>query len=108
MIDPKLLREQPDAVARNLARRDAAFDTAAYAELEARRKKWQVRVEQLRADRNKLSRKIGVAAREGGDVDALKRQVEKATYGLDGRRRRAQVRPGQPAQDRAGPAQPAR
>ncbi|MYH33355.1 MAG: serine--tRNA ligase [Gammaproteobacteria bacterium] len=82
MIDPKLLREQPDAIARNLARRDAAFDTAAYAELEARRKKWQVRVEQLRADRNKLSKQIGVAAREGGDVDALKRQVEKATYGL--------------------------
>ena len=82
MIDPKLLREQPEAVARNLARRDAAFDTAAYAELEARRKKWQVRVEKLRADRNKLSKQIGVAAREGGDVDALKRQVEKATYGL--------------------------
>ena len=82
MIDPKLLREQPDAVARNLARRDAAFDTAAYAELEARRKKWQVQVEKLRADRNKLSKQIGVAAREGGDVDALKRQVEKATYGL--------------------------
>ena len=46
MIDPKLLREQPEIVARNLARRDAAFDTAAYAELEARRKKWQVRVEE--------------------------------------------------------------
>jgi len=82
VIDPKLLREQPDAVARNLARREAAFDTAAYAELEARRKEWQVRVEQLRAKRNKLSKKIGLAAREGGDVDALKRQVEKATYGL--------------------------
>ena len=82
MIDPKLLREQPDDVARNLARRDAAFDTAAYAKLEARRKEWQVRVEQLRAKRNKISKQIGVAAREGGDVDALKRQVEKATYGL--------------------------
>lgn len=82
MIDPKLLREQPEAVAQNLARRGASFDVAAYAELEARRKEWQVRVEQLRAKRNKLSKKIGVAAREGGDVDALKRQVEKATYGL--------------------------
>ena len=82
MIDPKLLREQPETVARNLARRAAAFDVDAYAELEARRKEWQVRVEQLRAKRNKLSKKIGVAAREGGDVDALKRQVEKATYGL--------------------------
>lgn len=82
MIDPKLLREQPEEVARNLARRDATFDVAAYGELEARRKEWQVRVEKLRAERNKISKQIGVAARDGGDVDALKRQVEKATYGL--------------------------
>ena len=78
MIDPKLLREQPEAVARNLARRGASFDVDAYGELDARRKKWQVQAEQLRAERNKLSKQIGVAAREGGDVDALKRQVEKA------------------------------
>ena len=82
MIDPKLLREQPDVVARNLARRDASFDVAAYAELEARRKHWQVRVERLRAERNKISKQIGVAAREGGDVDALKAQVGEATQGL--------------------------
>ena len=82
MIDPKLLREQPDLVARNLARRDASFDVAAYAELEARRKHWQVRVERLREQRNKISKQIGVAAREGGDVDALKAQVGEATQGL--------------------------
>ena len=82
MIDPKLLREQPEAVGRNLARRGASFDVDAYQELEARRKHWQVHAEKLRAQRNKLSKQIGVAAREGGDVDALKRQVEKATYGL--------------------------
>jgi len=82
VIDPKLLREQPERVARRLARRGAGFDAAAYAELEARRKRWQVRTEKLRAERNKLSREIGLAAREGGDVDALKRQVEQATSGL--------------------------
>ena len=82
MIDPKLLREQPDLVARNLARRDASFDVAAYSELEARRKHWQVRVERLREQRNKISKQIGVAAREGGDVEALKAQVGEATQGL--------------------------
>ena len=82
MIDPKLLREQPDVVARNLARRDGSFDVAAYAELDARRKHWQVRVERLREQRNKISKQIGVAAREGGDVDALKAQVGEATQGL--------------------------
>ena len=82
MIDPKLLREQPETVARNLARRGLTFNAAAYAELEARRKHWQVRTEKLRADRNRLSREIGLAAREGGGVDALKRQVEKAASDL--------------------------
>ena len=38
--------------------------------------------EKLRAERNKLSKQIGVAAREGGDVDALKAQVGEATEGL--------------------------
>jgi len=39
-------------------------------------------VERLRAERNKISKQIGVAAREGGDVDALKAQVGEATQGL--------------------------
>ena len=82
MIDPKLLREQPEAVARNLARRGTAFDAAAYRELEARRKQWQVRSEKLRADRNRLSKAIGVAARSSGDVAALKQQVGEAAKGL--------------------------
>ena len=82
MIDPKLLREQPEEVARNLGRRGTSFDVAAYAELDARRKHWQVRVEKLRAERNKISKQIGVAAREGGDVAALKAQVGEATQGL--------------------------
>ena len=84
MIDPKLLREQPHIVARNLARRDASFDVAAYAELEAKRKHWQVRVEKLRAERNRLSKAIGLAAREGAGLamDTLKGQVGEATQGL--------------------------
>ena len=84
MIDPKLLREQPQAVARNLARRGASFDTAAYAELEERRRTLQVQVEKLRARRNRLSKEIGVAARAGGDAEALKRQVGEAAAGLAG------------------------
>ena len=84
MIDPKLLREQPATVARNLARRGATFDVAAYGDLEAKRKHWQVRVEKLRAERNRLSKAIGLAAREGAGLamDTLKSQVGEATQGL--------------------------
>ena len=82
MIDPRILREQPEDVARNLARRAADFDVAAYGELEARRKTLQVGVEKLRAQRNRLSKEIGAAARSGGNVQALKDQVAEAARGL--------------------------
>ena len=82
MIDPKLLREQPEAVASNLARRGAPFDVAAYGELDAKRKTLQVHSEKLRAERNRLSKEIGAAARQGGDVQVLKNQVAEAAKGL--------------------------
>ena len=91
MIDPKILREQPEAVARNLARRGESFDVAAYRELEGQRKELQVRSERLRADRNRLSKEIGVAARNGGDADALKRQVSEAAEGLNEAESRLQL-----------------
>ena len=83
MIDPKLLREQAPTVARNLARRGAAFDAAAYAALEARRKSAQVAAERMRAERNRLSKEIGVAARSGGDVQALKENVSELRQALE-------------------------
>ena len=82
MIDPKLLREQPEAVASGLARRDAPFDVSAYQELDAKRKTLQVRSEKLRAERNRLSREIAAAARQGGDVQPLKNQVAETAKGL--------------------------
>lgn len=82
MIDPKLLREQPEAVARNLARRGTDFDVAAYGELEASRKEVQVAVENRRAERNRLSKRIGEAARRGEDKETLLKQVDELAAGL--------------------------
>ncbi len=42
VIDPKLLRRDPEAVARNLARRGFKLDVAALQALEDQRKPWQV------------------------------------------------------------------
>ena len=42
MLDPKLLRNDLDAVARNLARRGFVLDRARYQELETNRKDLQV------------------------------------------------------------------
>ena len=47
MIDPKLLRSTPEAVARNLARRGFVLDVQAYNELEAKRRHWQLESDRL-------------------------------------------------------------
>ena len=75
MLDPKLLRQELDAVAANLARRGFALDRERYVGLEAERKTLQTRVESLRQARNERSKAIGRAKAQGGDVEALKREV---------------------------------
>ncbi len=76
MLDPKLLRTEPDRVAANLARRGFMLDVAALAALEERRKDIQVRTDALRAERNARSKAIGKAKAGGEDVGPLLAQVE--------------------------------
>ena len=75
MLDPKLLRQDLDAVAANLARRGFKLDRERYLALENERKELQTRVESLRQARNERSKAIGRAKAAGGDVDALKKEV---------------------------------
>ncbi len=81
MLDPKLLRTEPDRVAANLARRGFQLDLPALAALEERRKDIQVRTDALRAERNARSKAIGKAKGAGEDVAPLMAQVE--SLGLD-------------------------
>ena len=71
MIDPKLLRQTPEDVARNLLRRGHVFDTGAYLALEERRKALQVETENLQKERNTSSKAIGQAKSKGDDVAPL-------------------------------------
>ena len=76
MLDPKLLRSEPEAVAANLARRGFRLDLAALAALEERRKAAQIRADALRNERNTRSKAIGKAKGQGEDVATLLREVE--------------------------------
>lgn len=71
MIDPKLLRQAPEDVASNLARRGFEFDAAGYLELEKRRKALQVETEQLQSERNASARNIGKAKAQGQDIEPM-------------------------------------
>jgi seryl-tRNA synthetase len=76
VLDPRLLRTEPDRVAANLARRGFQLDVAALAALEERRKAAQVRADALRAERNAKSKNIGRAKAQGEDVAPLLKEVE--------------------------------
>ena len=71
MIDPKLLRQDAHAVAKNLARRGYIFDAGAYLSLDEKRKAIQVETQRLQAERNANSKRVGEAKAEGKDIKSL-------------------------------------
>ncbi|MBP6514485.1 MAG: serine--tRNA ligase [Steroidobacteraceae bacterium] len=81
MLDSRLLRSDPAAVAANLARRGFVLDTDRLAKLEERRKALQVEVDRLRAERNTRAKSVGQAKARGEDIAPLLAQVD--TLGAD-------------------------
>ena len=82
MIDPKLLRSDPEAVARNLARRGFKLDVEALKVLEDKRKPFQVELDRLRSERNANAKAVGMAKGRGEDVAPLIAKGEQLTQGL--------------------------
>ena len=82
MIDPKLLRSDPEAVARNLARRGFKLDVEALKALEDKRKPFQVELDRLRSERNANAKAVGMAKGRGEDVAPLIAKGEQLTQGL--------------------------
>ena len=76
MLDPKLIRNDLEAVARQLARRGFTLDTAKLQALEQRRKDIQALTQELQAERNGHSRNIGKAKANGEDIAPLLKEVE--------------------------------
>jgi seryl-tRNA synthetase len=71
VLDPKLLRTDPDAVARNLARRGYQLDVPFFRTLEEQRKGLQIEADRLRAERNNHSKAVGAAKGRGEDIAPL-------------------------------------
>ena len=82
MIDPKLLRTDPDAVARNLARRGFTLDVGALKALEEKRKPCAVEVDRLRAERNAQAKAIGQAKARGENLGELMLRGERLAQEL--------------------------
>jgi seryl-tRNA synthetase len=76
MLDPKLIRNDLEEVARQLARRGFTLDTAKLQALEQQRKDIQALTQELQAERNGHSRNIGKAKANGEDIAPLLKEVE--------------------------------
>lgn len=83
MLDPNLLRNDPETVAKILARRGFTLDVETLRGLEEQRKVLQVETENLQAERNSRSRTIGVAKARGEDIEPLRLEVNQLGERLD-------------------------
>jgi seryl-tRNA synthetase len=75
MLDPQLLRTDPEAVAIALKPRGYELDVAAWRELESRRKELQIRVQELQNQKNQSAKSIGQAKGRGEDIQPLLEEV---------------------------------
>ncbi len=75
MLDPKLLRNQPEQIAAQLRRRGFELDVAQLARLETERKQLQIETQQLQSERNNSARAIGQAKAKGEDIQPLLQAV---------------------------------
>jgi seryl-tRNA synthetase len=76
MLDPQLLRADPESVAAALAPRGYTLDVAAWRELEARRKDLQVRVQDLQNQKNQSAKSVGLAKGRGEDIQPLLDEIK--------------------------------
>ncbi|HET6720717.1 MAG TPA: serine--tRNA ligase [Rhodocyclaceae bacterium] len=75
MLDINLLRTQLDTVSARLATRGKPIDLSPFIALEAERKTLQTRTQELQAQRNTLSKQIGILKGKGEDASAVMQQV---------------------------------
>jgi seryl-tRNA synthetase len=75
MIDPQLIRNDLDNVARQLLKRGFTLDTEQLIALEAQRKTVQVETQELQSERNTRSKSIGKAKASGEDIAPLLAEV---------------------------------
>ncbi len=77
MLDPNLLRNELNVVAKKLARRGFKLDVDTISQLEEKRKVLQIETESLQAQRNARSKAIGEAKARGEDITAVREEVNK-------------------------------
>ncbi|RUR13655.1 serine--tRNA ligase [Legionella sp. km772] len=83
MLDSQLLREDPQSVAAQLAKRGYKFDVEQFNALEEQRKSLQVETQALQNERNVKSKAIGEAKARGEDIEPMRANVSQLGVALE-------------------------
>lgn len=75
MLDPRLIRQSPEQVEKQLARRGVNFDREGFLTLEEERKVLQIQTQRLQNERNLRSKAIGMAKAKGEDIQPLLAEI---------------------------------
>jgi len=76
MLDPQILRADPESVAAALAPRGYTLDVSAWRELETRRKDLQIRVQDLQNQKNQSAKAVGMAKGRGEEIELLLDEIK--------------------------------
>ncbi len=83
MLDPHMIRENPERVAALLKTRGFHFDVDAFTALEERRKSLQVATQALQNERNQRSKDIGLAKSRHEDIEPMRLDVTRISDELN-------------------------
>ncbi len=83
MLDIKYIIANLDEVRAKTAKRGAEFDFDTLAKLDAERKKLQALNDELKNEKNKISKEIGRIRQEGGDISEIQEKMRKDGEEID-------------------------
>ena len=83
MLDPKLIRDQPEKIKKMLQDRQVEFDFDKMLELDRKRRDLIKETDELRKKRNQMSVEIGEAKKSNNDASELLKQMGEISKNLD-------------------------
>ena len=84
MLDIKLVRNDPEAVATNLKKKKFDFDVAEFQALDSGKRKAEAEQQELLTERKQASKKIGELVQSGVSVEEAKQTVNETLQKIDG------------------------
>lgn len=83
MLDPKILRDEPDKIRSMLKARASSFDLDALIQLDKKKRDLIIKTDELRKKRNDISLDIGKSKKTGNDASSLLEQMKTVSADLE-------------------------